>query len=365
MKRSQVSARGFTLVELLVAFAVFAVLMISVLQLLDSSTQISKTESNLSDVQESVRFSTYHLLRIARMAGVGAGTDDTASTSDQPPAIGSYLNNGTSVVKLAADVLNNTTNFTDRLGNNHNTLANQDVLLLRGYFDSDLYFADVVGSSIVSSIKIEAITGGGVSQVLRLPSLNQGVLLEGQGRFAVATVAAGSAIAAGEMTVNLDTSGGGGIAGEWLGLNPNGTFVPPPHVYKVAFLDTYMFFVGTDNILYRWRMSSSGDSAGEPVATDIGGFQVALGLDIDHDGGLDEWIFDTAGETLPSDALLPGYSVVALRMTVFGQSRNPVVGWTEPNATFSVEDMVAPTGAAAESKWRVMQVVATLRNYSL
>ena len=63
----------------------------------------------------------------------------------------SYLNNGTSVVRpAAAHVLNNTTNFTDPLGNTHNTLADQDVLLLRGYFENDPYFADVAGSSLLS-----------------------------------------------------------------------------------------------------------------------------------------------------------------------------------------------------------------------
>ena len=48
-----------------------------------------------------------------------------------------------------------------------------------------------------------------------------------------------------------------------------------------------------------------------------------------------------------------------------GRNHDEIVGWTEPAATFNVEDMVAPTGAAAHAKWRVMQVVATLRNYAL
>ena len=188
----------------------------------------------------------------------------------------------------------------------------------------------------------------------------------GQGRYAVATVTSGSIIAAGEMTVVLDTTAGGSIAGVWLEPNPSATFVLPPHVYRVAFLETYMYFVGTDNILYRWRMSSSGDTAGEPVATDIGGFQVALGLDTDRDGGLDQWIFDNSGVPLPSNADLARSCVVALRMTVFGRTHDEVRGWTEPDATFSIEDMVTPTDASARArKWRVMQVVATLRNYSL
>jgi len=362
MKRSHAGVRGFTLIELLIAFAVFAVLMIAVLQLLDSSTRISKTESNLSDIQESVRFTTYHLLRLGRMAGVASGTDDLASTTDQ--SLPSYLDNGGVLVPLAAHVLNNVSSFTDLLGTSHATLPNQDVLLLRGYFENGPYFIDRAGASLVSPVLVSGVTGGGLSQALRLPSANQGLLLMGQGRYAVANITSAS-IAAGSpdvLTVNFDDSGGAGAGAVWLSVNQNATYNVPAHVYRVAFLETYMFFVDPNNVLQRWRMSSN---SVEPVSTDIGGLQVALGLDQDRDGALDQWIFDTPGETLPSNATLAASLVVALRMTVFGRTHAEVVGWTEPTATFNLEDMVAPTGAAAHAKWRVMQVVATLRNYSL
>jgi len=364
MKRSHTGVRGFTLIELLIAFAVFAVLMIAVLQLLDSSTRISKTESNLSDIQESVRFTSYHLLRLGRMAGVASGTDDPTSTTDQ--SLPSYLDNGGALVPLAAHVLNNVSSFTDLLGTSRTTLPNQDVLLLRGYFENGPYFVDEVGSTVTSNshVEIQAVTGGGLPQALRLPSADQGLLLVGQGRYAIANITSAS-IAAGSpdvLTVDFDSSGGAGAGAVWLSSNPSATFTVPTHVYRVAFLETYMFFVDPNNVLQRWRMSSN---SLEPVSTDIGGLQVALGLDQDRDGALDQWIFDTPGETLPSNATLAASLVVALRMTVFGRTRAEVVGWTEPAATFNLEDMVAPTGAAAHAKWRVMQVVANLRNYSL
>lgn len=366
MNRTPPSTRGFTLIELLVAFAVFAVLIVAVLQLLDSSTRISKTESNLADVQENVRFTTYHLLRLGRMAGIASGTDDPTSTTGGQ-SMPSYLDNSGTLVPLAAHVLNNVSSFTDPLGVSHTTKANQDVLLLRGYFENDPYFVDLPGGTISSSVDVQGVTGPshtGLVQALQVPAANQGLLLIGQGRYAVANVTSAS-IAAGSpdvLTVNFDSSGGGGAGSVWLSTNPSGSFNLPTHVYRVAFLETYMFFVAADDVLYRWRMSSG---SVEPVATGIGGLQVALGLDTDRDGGLDQWIFDTAGESLPSNATLAASFVVALRMTVFGRTTDQLVGWNEPAATFNVEDMVAPTGGALHAKWRVMQVVATLRNYAL
>ena len=64
--------RGFTLIEVVVAMAVFAIFMIGILNLLDTSTRVSKIETALSDTQENVRFAAYHIMRTARMMG-GAG----------------------------------------------------------------------------------------------------------------------------------------------------------------------------------------------------------------------------------------------------------------------------------------------------
>ncbi len=63
------TSSGFTLIEMLVAIAIFTILMIGLLNLLDNSTRISKIESALADTQENVRYATYHLMRTARMMG--------------------------------------------------------------------------------------------------------------------------------------------------------------------------------------------------------------------------------------------------------------------------------------------------------
>ena len=63
------TSRGFTLIEMMVAIAVFGIFMIGILNLLDTSTKVSVLETSLADTQENVRFAAYHMMRTARMMG--------------------------------------------------------------------------------------------------------------------------------------------------------------------------------------------------------------------------------------------------------------------------------------------------------
>ena len=73
--------RGFTLVEVMVAAVVFAIFMVGMLNLLDTSTKVAQLETELADTQENVRFAAYHIMRTARMMGGAelpfAGTNAT------------------------------------------------------------------------------------------------------------------------------------------------------------------------------------------------------------------------------------------------------------------------------------------------
>lgn len=356
---------GFTLVELLVAMAVFAVLIVATLQLFDSSTRISRVESELADVQENVRFAAYHVLRLGRMAGIASGATEVGS--NPPRGLPSYIDQGGTLVPLAAHVINNVSSFTDALGTSRNTMPGQDVLLLRGHFEADPAFVNAASGAVVGSIVIPATTATGTVQPLVLPAANQGVLFMGQDLYAVGTVTSATSDGT-AMTVNFDNTAGGGAATTWFNCNPRDptagspAFNLPPRVSRVAFLETYMFFVTDDNVLRRWRMSSN---SVEPVAVGVGGLQVAIGLDLDLDGAIDNWLFDTAGEVVPSSAQLGASRILGLRVTVLGRTDAELPEWNEPAVTFTVEDMTAPTGADRSAKWRALQVIATLRNYAI
>jgi type IV pilus assembly protein PilW len=79
MKRiSRIGARGFSLVELLVAMAVTMVVIGGVLTLFDKSNRMTKTETGVSDAQQSARYGSYLLVRDVRMAGAGGVSSSTA-----------------------------------------------------------------------------------------------------------------------------------------------------------------------------------------------------------------------------------------------------------------------------------------------
>ncbi len=132
---------GFTLIEMLVAIAVFTILMIGLLNLLDDSSRISKIESALADTQENVRYATYHLMRTARMTG----------GSTMPFARGGGAGNAW----VAGEVHDNPgTNFSI-WGTTLDNMPGSDVLVLRGFFDVAPFFisqADVNPTGLTVTI---------------------------------------------------------------------------------------------------------------------------------------------------------------------------------------------------------------------
>ena len=121
---------GFTLIEVVVAMAVFAIFMVGILNLLDSSTKISEIEKALADTQENVRFGAYHIMRTARMTG-GASI----------PFAGTV---GGTAGWMAGEVHSNQSgSFTTPypLGSVP-VLEGTDVFTIRGFFELPTFFVD-------------------------------------------------------------------------------------------------------------------------------------------------------------------------------------------------------------------------------
>ncbi len=93
--------RGFTLLEVLVTTAIFATIMIGILNLLDTSAKVSKLETALADTQENVRFAAYHIMRTTRMMG-GAVLPFAANIGGTDTwVMGELLSNQTGTVTTA------------------------------------------------------------------------------------------------------------------------------------------------------------------------------------------------------------------------------------------------------------------------
>jgi prepilin-type N-terminal cleavage/methylation domain-containing protein len=355
----RLDTRGFTLIEMLVVVALLAIIMIGLLNLLDTSSKISVVQTELADTQENVRFAAYHIMRTARMMGSAA----------MPIA----ANVGGSDIWMAAALISNHNGgtITTDIGTIDN-VAGSDVLVLRGFFEIAPMFTDpndVTGSSVT----IYESNGGrvintGVSHI-DIDSDGNAEGLKGRGiffmgkmdqhQYAVGQITADATMSgtAPDRSLSLAYSAG---TTHWSDLNQGGTAFPPNFdVYRVGVLDSYIYYVDPDFTLQRLRADdSTGGGTSEPVAINIGSLQVAFGVDLDGDNDIAaaEWL------STPTVAQASSNPVLSMRITVLGRTNREVPDWVEPAATFQVEDMDI-SKVSRFAKWRRIQVEAALRNY--
>jgi prepilin-type N-terminal cleavage/methylation domain-containing protein len=347
---------GFTLIELLVAIAVLAIFIVGILSLFDTSQRVAKTETELADTQENVRYAAYHLLRTARMVGGTAmpfAHDDAGAD-----------------VWVAGQLQNNVSTFVNDFdGSTVPTTPGSDVLTLRGFFETSPFFVnptrsptpDIDWSNSIVTIH-EDVAGDQNMNVAAGELAGRGVVFMGRGQYAVSRVVTNTAPAgtagARTFTISFEAS----PAAPWSTFNPGGIWaVPAFQVFRIGILDSYTYYVAPDFRLMRIR---AGAPAPEPVAISIGNLQCVLGVDTnDPDVAVDTWVPAAGGVVTVAD-VSGDNTPMALGVTVLGRTAEPVMGWTEPAATFQGTDM--PAGVPDRSaKWRRMQVTATLRDFVL
>ena len=357
---------GFTLIELLVAAALLAIVMIGVLNMLDTSTNISKVESALADTQENVRFAAYHIMRTARMAG---GAEMPFARTDGTWVTGRVLDDQSGTVTIPGF-------------STVQVMPGSDVLILRGFFESPTFFtnrSDVTPAAGTVTIREHRISGVATSDVINpldtVPTTanalaGRGIVFmgveEGVRTFQVGQITGWSlsgTAAGADRQVIIQYSGGSGV---WPTLNEGGTTLaagtdPTFSVYRVGVLQSYAYWVRPDRTLMRRRATA--DASGytdEPVAVDIGSLQVLIGIDTTNDGQPD------AFNPNPTTADVTAGQVAAMRITVLGRTPFEVRNWTEPAETFDIPgDNPVLTLFNRSAKWRRMDVTAGLRNFSL
>jgi len=348
---------GFTLIEVVVAMALFAILTIGMLGLLDTSTKVANLEQSLSDTQENVRFAAYHLERTVRMTG-GAGMPFAGPVAGAPSWLGGR-------------VLSNQSGFvaTSYPLGNIEVLDGTDVVTVRGFFEIPPLFIDKTAVDTgLGRIEIEEFQSGrvinsGIDLVQVDQLAGRGLVFMGElnmGEYVVGQVGVGSTLDGEDPDRTLTVAISDSPATWWTTLNATGTATMPSfEVYQVGVLDSYTYFVDPQERLMRLRADGSSDGASlQPVAVNIGGLQVSVGVDTDDDGNVDSWM------SSPTAVDLSGQRVVAMRIAVLGRTPVEVPGWVEPQATFEVgQDTQSADAGALRAKWRRVDVVATLRNY--
>ncbi len=358
---------GFTLIEMMVAIAVFTVLMIGLLNLLDNSTRITKIESALADTQENIRYATYHLMRTARMMG----------GSTMPFARGGTGGNSW----VAGEVHDNqATNFS-LWGVSLDNMAGSDILVLRGFFDVEPFFvsqADVNPTGMTVRIRETKDVGlatesviNDLSDFITIPNvfLNRGLIIstgQGGGLYTVGAISASTGVTGTVPNRQLVLTYAANPA--WDVLNPDGAAVTagqPPYLNpsRAGILEAYAYYVDTNMVLRRVAQRAGG--IGEPVAVNIGNIQVDLGIDIDSDGFLNPALEWDSSPTLAES--LVGLGPVAMRLTVLGRTPFEIANWSEPARTFAGAGNMTPPATGAfgprHAKWRRMEVAVALRNF--
>jgi hypothetical protein len=348
--RPRRGAAGYTLVEILVATAIFVIFMVGILNLLDTSTRLSEVEKALADTQENVRFSAYHIMRTARMIGGG----------DMPFAVSTAGGDNW----VAGQLASNQSGSYNILGYGPVDVApGSDVLTLRGFFEVSPFF--VLPQDLDKS-------GAGTFDVHEKNSLNEvvnnfdsftavglegrGVAFMGEGLYCVGEIGSGSSVTgtAPDRKLIIAHQAGDTV---WPTLNSDTASYPPTfRVHRVGILESYTFFVDPDGRLMRLRVSDAGASP-QPVAINIGALQIALGLDTNDDRLIDTWNNNPANASV-----IAGRQVIGMRVTVLGRTPFAVSDWVEPTATFQVED-ANPNDYDRSAKWRRIEVSATLRNF--
>jgi type II secretory pathway pseudopilin PulG len=178
MRRDNVLPRqgreaGFTLIEMLVALVVMIEMILAVLLLFDFTNKLSRVQTNVSEMQQSLRVSQYDTVRLIRMVGRGPlpigpltalGADATANSTLQGVALSVRDNVPTGAVistVASAPVI----------------VAGSDVLTVRGVFSTPLYLptdgtfvldtTNKKGSFVVPAIFLNSSTGvGGIQELL-------------------------------------------------------------------------------------------------------------------------------------------------------------------------------------------------------
>ena len=338
--------RGFTLIETLVSSLVVVLILVSVLTLFDSNSEIARVQTQMSQMQQSLRLGQYDIVRAIRMAGRGAlpqgnlplGT--SLAVRNNVPA-NSYLTIGVDEQPVV--------------------LQDTDVLTLRGIFTTPIYQSNPASGSLIlvddpptsGTLKLSYLTPTRIPQNLRpmadaIDETNEGkpdaLLLVSpldDAIYAVVELAPGSSYLEDEVngeeivtevTLNFNISGAGtDRTDDYRALSSGGDF--PDALRTVSFagiLEEYRFYIreafrvpGDDASELAPRLSMARLYPGTEVpyledrdyltmdiADQIVDLQVALGIDTEGDGVLeedsppsaaDDWLFNSEDDN-PADA---------------------------------------------------------------
>ena len=255
-RRRSLSSRGFTLAEVVVALAVFTIILTGVMALFVFNTRLARAQMHLTGMQQSLRIAQYEIVRSVRMAGRGGLP--TSQYANLPAYAGQLLPDG-----LAISVTNNVPAGTQIAGCNcANVLEGTDILRVRGVFNSPIYQLNPAAGEFqydpttnAGSVIVRKNSPTGVPQDLSAfedritDGIKEAILLVSpldDSLYAVVEMTGGTATQVGGVTqfVTINFTTQGDNTTEYLDLSPGGLYQPTlTTVAYVGIFEELQFYV--------------------------------------------------------------------------------------------------------------------------
>jgi hypothetical protein len=414
---------GFTVAELTVSLLVTIEVLLGVLLLFDFSSRVSRVQTNVAEMQQSLRSAEQELERFVRMAGRGG-----LPAGNALPARSVWVQN---------NVAPNTT--IGGLGTPE-VAAGTDVLTVRGAFASPIYQINTLtagsyqlwdgagdpttdpAAAVRGQLLIQDPSPVGVPQPLQAlaDAVARGIaepliLVNGRspGVYAVVELDLDPVVtnpAAGLFGFRI--FGGGGPddhTAAYRALSPGGVFPAAMNVVSfVGILEEYRYYVRSGAVpgLARARVFPGTDApygpgpAGDParwqedVADNVLDLQAALGIDTMNqvpnpgrpgagpslaldpvgayiseaaDGRNDDWLFNSADDD-PAVAVWANAKLYYVRLNLLARTARRDLGYQAPpvgrieDRTYAPADPVNADVAERQRRRRILQTVVNVRN---
>lgn len=386
---------GFTLIELTVALGVTAIVMLGILFLFDFNNKLARVQTNVADMQQSLRIAQYDMARMVRMAGRG-GLQPAGSVT-----IADNVPEDTRIFDDIEDIDDEESPL---------VLAGTDVLTMRGVFTTPIFqvaFTNPGAYELTGGVAIPrtpaSAMGGSIEICDKTPSgavqdfahLRTRILdheisdserlvmvspLDDRFFVVVQVDPAPGATFIGTDTCPVDINGQ--PTGLTLGftIDRQGAIGDPYHygplsprltsdaelgltrVAYVGFLEEYRFYIqeshavlgdddsGLTPVLCRASIVGENVVSCDAIADGVLDLQFALGLDTTNDGTVlenpaapdtDEWFGNDTDEIAAYDLTSPAYLTFAnlLDNNLKSLRISTLVRTRRPDNTFAAEDL--------------------------
>ena len=282
---------GFTIVEMAISLLVTVTVLLGVLALFDFSNKLTRVQTNVADMQQSLRTAQYDMVRLARMTGRGG-----LPLGGLPDGLALSIRNNVAENERITDA------------DSPLVLPGTDVLTIRGIFSSSIYQIDTenpaslelrgpAGAPVDGSLVIQSTTPTGITQDLTYireairpdsegnPPPPEAILLVSSRDASVYTVVeldpGSSTESADQVTLAFKVTGGE-FSAEYGRFSSEGPGVFPTNMTSVAFagiLEEYRFYVREEHAIL--------DDPSSEITSKLSRARTLPGTDVPHRDNVD------------------------------------------------------------------------------